>query len=151
MNQAPAVNQTPPPTRAASPWRWLVLFVFSLAAALNYLDRQLLAAFSKTIIDEFSLNATQYGLIVSAYSIPYALAAPFAGMFLDRTGLNLGSMAQVAAWSVVGMATSLVGGFAGRIEIGGACGFGAGGATTGGACGSSTFASIVGTSPTGAA
>jgi len=88
-----------------------------LAGALNYLDRQLLAAFSKTIIDEFSLNAAQYGLIVSAYSIPYALAAPFAGMFLDRTGLNAGAMAQVAAWSVVGMGTSLVGGFASLLGI----------------------------------
>ena len=96
--------------------------MFCLAAALNYLDRQLLAAFSKTIIDEFSLNATQYGWILTAYSIPYAVAAPFAGMFLDRTGLNVGAMAQVAAWSLVGMGTSMVGGFASLLGIRGALG-----------------------------
>ena len=101
----------------ASPWRWLALFVFCLAGALNYLDRQLLAAFAVTIKNEFSLNATQYGLIVTAYSIPYALAAPFAGLFLDRAGLNVGSMVQVAAWSVVGMCTSFVRGFSSLLGI----------------------------------
>jgi MFS transporter, ACS family, hexuronate transporter len=111
------MESAPTGATGTSPLRWVALFVFSLAAALNYLDRQLLSAFSKTIMDEFSLNAAQYGLIVTAYSIPYALAAPFAGMFLDRTGLNLGAMAQVAAWSVAGMATSLVGGFTSLLGI----------------------------------
>jgi MFS transporter, ACS family, hexuronate transporter len=97
--------------------RWLALFVFSLAASLNYLDRQLLAAFSKTLIDEFHLTAAQYGWIVSAYSIPYALAAPLAGIFLDRAGLNLGSLAQVAAWSLAGMSTALVRGFPGLLAV----------------------------------
>src|SRR5579872_6802683 len=85
----------------ASRLRWLVLSIFVLSTALNYLDRLLLAALAPTLKSEFHLSNTQYGGVISVFSIVYALAAPVAGWFIDRVGLNAGitvSMAVVGGW-----------------------------------------------------
>jgi MFS transporter, ACS family, hexuronate transporter len=89
----------------ASRLRWLVLSVFVLSTALNYLDRLLLAALAPTIKSEFHLSNTQYGGVISVFSIVYALTAPVAGWFIDRAGLNAGIMVSMAVWSAAGMAT----------------------------------------------
>ena len=56
--------------------RWLVLAVFVLSTAINYLDRQSLATVAPLVRAEFHLSNTDYGLIVSAFSLTYAAAAP---------------------------------------------------------------------------
>jgi ACS family hexuronate transporter-like MFS transporter len=86
--------------------RWLAVGVFILSTSLNYLDRQLLAALAPTLEAEFHLNHAQYGQIQSVFFIVYALAAPFAGWFVDRVGLNLGATIAVGAWSLAGSATA---------------------------------------------
>ena len=91
----------------ASRLRWLVLSVFVLSTALNYLDRLLLAALAPTLKSEFHLSNTQYGGVISVFSIVYALTAPVAGWFIDRVGLNAGITVSMAVWSLAGMATGL--------------------------------------------
>jgi ACS family hexuronate transporter-like MFS transporter len=91
--------------------RWVAMLVFTLASALSFLDRQILAALAPSIQREFTLTSAQYGYIVSAFSLSYALTAPLAGVFIDRVGLNMGVIVSIAAWSTVGMATGLVKGF----------------------------------------
>jgi MFS transporter, ACS family, hexuronate transporter len=49
---------------------------------------------------EFKLSNTDFGWFVSAFSLPYAIAAPAVGWFLDRLGLELGIVLAVALWSV---------------------------------------------------
>lgn len=93
------------------PPRWVAIAVFLFSTTLNYLDRQLLAALAPVLKAEFGLTDRDYGYILLAFSIVYAAAAPFAGLFIDRVGLNRGMTAAVAAWSAVGMATGLAGGF----------------------------------------
>ena len=83
----------------ASRLRWLVLSVFVLSTALNYLDRLLLAALAPTLKSEFHLSNTQYGGVISVFSIVYALMAPVAGWFIDRVGLNAGITVSMAVWS----------------------------------------------------
>jgi len=46
---------------------------------LNYLDRSLVAAMAPTLKAYFHLDNTQYGWILSAFSLAYALTAPLAG------------------------------------------------------------------------
>src|SRR5207249_4271830 len=72
----------------ASRLRWIVLSIFVLSTALNYLDRLLLAALAPTLKSEFQLSNTQYGGLISVFSIVYAVMAPVAGWFIDRVGLN---------------------------------------------------------------
>ena len=101
--------------RISIPVRWVVYGVFILSSAINFLDRQLLAALAPDLRIEFSLNNTQYGLLVSAFSIAYAASAPFAGWFIDRVGLNLGSTFAVAGWSLAGISTAFTRGLGGLL------------------------------------
>src|SRR5512134_2379561 len=93
------------------PLRWIAVAVFLLSSSLNYLDRQLLAAVAPTLKTEFGLTDRDYGYVLLAFSLVYAAAAPFAGLFIDRVGLNRGITLAVAGWSLAGMATGLAGGF----------------------------------------
>src|SRR5205823_6617974 len=68
----------------ANPHRWVVLGVFVLCSAINYLDRQTLATLAPLVRAEFHLSNAQYGLILTAFSISYAACAPFAGLLIDR-------------------------------------------------------------------
>jgi ACS family hexuronate transporter-like MFS transporter len=85
--------------------RWWVLGIFVLSSAINYLDRQSLATLAPPLRAEFHLSYEQYGLILTAFSIAYAACAPFAGLLIDRVGLNRAIMLAVALWSMAGIAT----------------------------------------------
>lgn len=90
-----------------SPMRWVVVAVYLVSSALNYLDRLLLAAAAPLILREFQLSPVQYGLILSAVSVSYAIAAPLMGLFVDAVGLRAGLSIAVAGWSLAGAATGV--------------------------------------------
>lgn len=97
--------------------RWIAILVFVLSSVLNYLDRQVLA----TMVDiwrlrpEFPFSYSDYGLLLSVFSVAYAASAPFMGLFLDRVGLNRGITFAVALWGVASAGTGLVHGMSGLI------------------------------------
>ena len=94
----------------SNPWvsiRWLAIAVIALSSSLNFLDRQVLAALAPQLMREFRITAAQYGDVIFAFSICYALAAPLAGLFIDRLGLRLGTTLAVAGWSLAGLTTGL--------------------------------------------
>jgi ACS family hexuronate transporter-like MFS transporter len=108
---------TPPGTKghAAARFRWLVLAVFVLSSAINYLDRQSLATLAPLIRAEFHLSNTQYGLILAAFSIAYMASAPFAGMLIDGIGLNRAISLAVGLWSCAGISTGFTRGLGGLV------------------------------------
>jgi len=87
--------------------RWAAIAVIALSSALNFLDRQVLAALAPQLMSEFRLSLAQYGDVIFAFSICYALAAPLAGLFIDRLGLRIATSIAVAAWSLAGLCTGL--------------------------------------------
>ncbi len=89
----------------ASGGRWLILAVFVLSSAINYLDRQTLAMLAPVVRSEFSLSNRDYGLILTAFSVTYAAGAPFAGLLVDRIGLNRAITIAVGTWSAAGIWT----------------------------------------------
>lgn len=96
-------------------FRWLVLAVFVCSTAINYLDRQTLATLAPLLRSEFHLSNAQYGLILTAFSITYAVSAPFAGMLTDRIGLSRAISLAVGLWSCAGIATGFTRGLTGLI------------------------------------
>ncbi len=92
--------------------RWWVLGIFVLSSAINYLDRQSLAALAPPLRAEFHLSYEQYGLILTAFSITYTLCAPFAGLLIDRIGLHRTITLAVGVWSMAGIATGFTAGLA---------------------------------------
>jgi MFS transporter, ACS family, hexuronate transporter len=93
--------------RPPIPARWVAISVFILASVLNYLDRQILATMADIwrTQGEFSFTLDDYGLLLSVFSIAYALGALFAGWFIDRVGLNRGATVAVAVWAVASFGT----------------------------------------------
>jgi ACS family hexuronate transporter-like MFS transporter len=91
--------------------RWLVISVFVVSTAINYLDRQTLAALGPLVAAEFHLTHAQFGGILTVFSIAYAAGAPCAGILIDRLGLNRAIGSAVGLWSCAGIATGLTGGF----------------------------------------
>jgi ACS family hexuronate transporter-like MFS transporter len=93
--------------RTPIPARWVAITVFIFASVLNYLDRQILA----TMVDiwrtrpEFPFTYDDYGLLLSVFSIAYAVSALFVGWFVDRVGLNRGAGFAVAVWAIASFGT----------------------------------------------
>ena len=93
--------------RTPIPARWVAITVFIFASVLNYLDRQILA----TMVDiwrtrpEFPFTYDDYGLLLSVFSIAYAVSALFVGWFIDRVGLNRGAGLAVAVWAIASFGT----------------------------------------------
>ena len=87
--------------------RWLAITIFVFSSVLNYLDRQVLA----TMVEiwrarpEFAFTYSDYGLLLSVFSIAYAVSALFVGWFIDRVGLNRGITMAVAIWAVASFGT----------------------------------------------
>jgi MFS family permease len=95
--------------------RWIAISVFVLMNVLNFLDRGLLSANGPTVKSEFTLSNTQYAEMISAFSIIYALVAPFAGALLDRMGLTRTVGAAVVTWSLGSAATGITRTFRGLL------------------------------------
>ena len=69
--------------------RWGAVAVFALSSTWNYLDRLVLSAAAPRIRAEFHLSNMDYGWLLSAFSLAYALASPALGWFLDGSASRL--------------------------------------------------------------
>lgn len=80
--------------------RWAAVSVFALASTWNYLDRLTLSAAAPRIMAEFHLSKTDYGWLLSAFSLSYTFASPAVGWYLDRLGLETAIVWAVGLWSL---------------------------------------------------
>jgi MFS transporter, ACS family, hexuronate transporter len=113
---------------AKLPLRWLAIGVFVLSNVLNFLDRQLLAAVAPTLKQTFHLSNTQYGTLVSAFSLAYAVMTPLAGLLVDRLGLNVAVITAIVMWSAASISTGLATTFGGLLVSRASLGLGEAGA-----------------------
>ena len=98
----------------ATDWRmWVASAAMMACSWLSYVDRQILAVLSPTILSETHLNAQSYGEIVAAFSIAYMLANPIWGAVIDYVGLRVGMIAAVFIWSVASASHAWMAGFLG--------------------------------------
>ena len=105
-----------------SPYRWVVCGLLFLAAAINYLDRQILGILAGTLEKEFGWSESEYGLIITAFQASYAVGQLGFGRFLDRVGTRIGYLLSMAVWSIAaaahGFANSALGFGAARLVLG---------------------------------
>ncbi len=88
-------------------YRWTVVALLFVATTINYVDRQVLGILAPTLQRELRWSETDYGDIVSWFSVAYAFGFLVAGRLLDRIGVKRGLGAAVVAWSVAAMAHGL--------------------------------------------
>jgi len=86
---------------ALSPARAAVLCVMLFfAAALCFLDRQVLSVLAPQITAEFGLTNTDYSRIVFAFVLSYTIMLALGGRLMDRFGTRRGLGYSVAFWSL---------------------------------------------------
>jgi ACS family D-galactonate transporter-like MFS transporter len=80
--------------------RYGVLALITVATALNYLDRTLLAVAAPFMASDLGIDAVMMGIVFSAFSWTYAFSQIPGGIFLDRFGTRLTYFLSVTFWSV---------------------------------------------------
>ena len=97
-----------------------------LLGFLSYVDRSVLAILSPTILASLHLSATQYGYAILVFSLCYMLANPIWGLWMDRAGLWLTTLAAVLVWSIASGSHGLMLGFVSLCAARAVLGFGEG-------------------------
>jgi ACS family hexuronate transporter-like MFS transporter len=97
-----------------SSYRWTVVALLFAATTINYMDRQVLGILAPTLQRELRWSETDYGAIVSWFSLAYGVGLLLMGRVLDRIGARLGFSFAIVVWSLAAMAHAFartVGGF----------------------------------------
>ncbi|MBU1289460.1 MAG: MFS transporter, partial [Alphaproteobacteria bacterium] len=94
-------------------YRSYVLIALMLIYTLNFIDRTLISVVAQPIINTFSLNDTQWGLLSGPpFALFYALMGIPIAMWADRSNRVMVIALCVIVWSIMtalcGMATAFV-------------------------------------------
>jgi ACS family hexuronate transporter-like MFS transporter len=89
-------------------YRWTICALLFTATTINYMDRQILGILAPTLQSEIGWNEIEYGHIVTAFQIAYALGLGLMGRFIDIVGTKLGYSIAITIWSVAAMGHALV-------------------------------------------
>jgi len=86
----------------------IALTLLVVAGVVNYFDRIALSIANQAVSDELNLSAAQMGLLLSAFSLPYAIAQLPMGILLDRLGARVMLGAGLLLWSIAQLAGGFV-------------------------------------------
>jgi len=104
----PVVRETTAsPERAGSRvgrFRWYVCGLLFAAATVNYVDRQVVAVLKPTLQQEFGWSELDYGDIVLAFQLAYAIGLAIGGRIIDRLGTRTGFTIAILLWSAAAVA-----------------------------------------------
>lgn len=88
--------------------QWIAVAFLLCAGIVNYLDRSALSIANSAIRDELGLTAAQMGILLSSFSLAYAIAQLPVGALLDRIGSRIMLAIGMFVWSVAQLAGGLV-------------------------------------------
>jgi len=119
--------------RAALGWQmWIPCTAMAACSWLAFVDRQVLAVLSPTILKETGMSAADYGTAFSLFFYVYALSNLLWGSLLDYLGLRIGMIVAVTFWSLASASHALMSGFWGFAIARGLLGLGEGATFPGG-------------------
>lgn len=84
--------------------RWVICALLFAATTINYIDRAVLSILKPTLDRELGWSQVDYGWMVTAFQLTYAIGYVSAGRLIDRIGVRLGFLLSVTLWSVAAMA-----------------------------------------------
>jgi predicted MFS family arabinose efflux permease len=94
-------------------YRWFVLALLTLVAALSNIDKNLLPAMAEPIKHEFQLTDAEFGLLAGLiYSTGFGLAGLPIGFVIDRINRSQFLSVLLAVWSVAATLCAFVGSYA---------------------------------------
>src|SRR5258705_4661446 len=71
-------------------FRWTICGLLFLAATINYVDRQVIGILKPTLQAQFGWTEIDYGDIVFAFQMAYAIGYLFASRVMDLLGIKRG-------------------------------------------------------------
>ena len=84
--------------------RWHVCAMLFIAAAINYIDRQVIGILKPTLAGQFQFSERDYAAIVFSFQAAYAIGLLLSGRIIDRIGVRAGFTIAVVVWSIGAMA-----------------------------------------------
>jgi MFS transporter, ACS family, hexuronate transporter len=111
---------------------WVPCVGMALCSWLAFVDRQVIAVLSPTIMAETGMNAQEFGRLVTFFFVAYTVANPVWGSLLDYVGLRAGMLAAVAIWTAASASHAFMGTFLGFAVARAVLGFGEGATFPGG-------------------
>jgi len=87
--------------------RWTICALLFAATTLNYMDRQVLGLLKPFIQHSIGMTEVDYGSVVAAFQIAYAVGMLAMGRLIDRVGTRIGYMLVMAIWSLSAMGHAL--------------------------------------------
>jgi ACS family glucarate transporter-like MFS transporter len=99
------------------PYRYRVLFFLFTLLFITYLDRISIGLVGKRIMSEFHLTNVQFGWVLSAFSLAYALFEIPSGIMGDRKGQKVVLTRIVLWWSLFTALTGVTTGFMSLIIV----------------------------------
>jgi ACS family hexuronate transporter-like MFS transporter len=101
-------QETVAPAARIGKFRWTICGLLFLAATINYVDRQVIGILKPTLQAQFGWTEIDYGDIVFAFQMAYAIGYLFAGRVMDLLGIKHGFALAVTIWSLAAMAAAAV-------------------------------------------
>jgi MFS family permease len=86
-------------------YKWAVVLMLWTICFCNYADRQAIFSVFPLLEREMHLTPVQLGLLGSAFAWVYGLAAPLAGMMVDRVRRKTAILGGLHLWSAICIAT----------------------------------------------
>jgi sugar phosphate permease len=80
---------------------WLVVGLLWVVAALNYLDRNMIATMHLSLKAAIPMTEAQFGLLTSSFLWVYGALSPLAGFLADRFSRSRVILASLLAWSLL--------------------------------------------------
>ncbi len=108
-----AVTDATPSPQRASKWAWGICWLMFASTVLNYMDRQAMALVGKDVKQEFHLRNVDYGWVLAAFALTYAVCQVPAGYLVDRVNVRIAYALAVAWWSLAGIASAFAPSLAG--------------------------------------
>ena len=87
--------------------RWTICAMLFFATSINYMDRQVIALLKPTLAHTIGLTEINYGYIVDAFQIAYAVGLLVAGRVVDKIGTRIGYIIIMGIWSLSAMGHAL--------------------------------------------
>src|SRR3954449_11819488 len=87
--------------------RWVICALLFFGTTINYVDRQVLGILAPDLQREIGWSELDYGRIVIAFQLSYAVMMLFWGRILDKIGTKIGLTLAVGWWSLAAMGTAL--------------------------------------------
>ena len=89
-------------------FRWLILALIMLAGFVSYILRTNVSVIGEAMITDLGLSEIQFGAILSAFAVGYAIFQFPGGIFGDKVGSRFALTAAAIGWGVLTVAIAMV-------------------------------------------